>query len=208
MSPEDSSQQRYKLPSSTSSDMMVSRHLDEFNDVVFSLKDSIVKANSVVLSKRSEYFRSMLAHNSKFKELKQKSSGVIRVENIEKAMFYPLMQYLYCDSFYITEESWYFYVRFLIVADFFLLPRLVDICSKHLQPYVNRDNVLKILLLAHAHNATQLQRYCINFIGSNYEEILEKSDEWDRICLKAQTSLTKYIQEEALKEREENYVHI
>ena len=92
MSPEDSSlATKHKLLSSTSTDMLFTKHLDEFSDVVFSLRDSIVKANSIVLAKRSEYFHSMLAHNSKFRELRQKSTGVIKVDNVEKAMFVPLL---------------------------------------------------------------------------------------------------------------------
>jgi hypothetical protein len=45
----------------------------------------------------------------------------------------------------------------MIYADYFALPRLVDICSSYLKPFVNSKTVLQILLLAHAHNANQLE---------------------------------------------------
>lgn len=41
----------------------------------------------------------------------------------------------------------------MIYADYFMLERLVDICSNYLQKFVNVKTVLSILLLAHAHNA-------------------------------------------------------
>ncbi len=45
------------------------KNLDEFHDVVFKVDDAIIKANSVVLCARSEYFRNMLQRESlKFSE--------------------------------------------------------------------------------------------------------------------------------------------
>lgn len=46
-----------------------------------------------------------------------------------------------------------FFLKLLILADYFMLPRLVDICAKNIMTFINCDNVLKIFLIAHAHNA-------------------------------------------------------
>ncbi len=54
-----------------------------------------------------------------------------------------------------------------------MLSRLVDICSSYLKQYVNIKSALQILLLAHAHNADQLETYCMNYIALNEKEILE-----------------------------------
>jgi hypothetical protein len=53
-----------------------------------------------------------------------------------------------------------------------LLPRLVEICSSYLKNYVTIKNALHILLVAHSHNALQLEQFCINFIVINEKEIL------------------------------------
>lgn len=69
-----------------------------------------------------------------------------------------------------------FFLRLLMLADYFMLPRLVDICTSHIKPFVTVKNVLNVLLVAHAHNADQLERYCLNFITLNENEILESRD--------------------------------
>ena len=60
---------------------------------------------------------------------------------------------MYSDHFYIQRQEVDFFVKLLIYADYFMLDRLVDICSSYLKPFINVQNVLKILLVAHAHNA-------------------------------------------------------
>jgi hypothetical protein len=69
-----------------------------------------------------------------------------------------------------------FFLRLLMLADYFMLPRLVDICTSHIKPFINVKNVLNILLVAHAHNAEQLENFCLNFITLNENEILESRD--------------------------------
>jgi len=61
----------------------------------------------------------------------------------------------------------------MIYADYFMLPRLADICSSYLKYYVTTKSVLQLMLLAHAHNAEQLENYCINFIALNEKEVIE-----------------------------------
>jgi hypothetical protein len=53
---------------------------------------------------------------------------------------------------------------------------------------VNAKNLLQILLLAHAHNATQLERYCINFFSLNEKDIFE-SRGWRHFKREASESL-------------------
>ena len=65
-----------------------------------------------------------------------------------------------------------FFVKLLILADYFILPRLIDICSRYLKPYVSPRTALQLLLVANSHNAEQLERYCINYIAMNYETIM------------------------------------
>lgn len=56
-----------------------------------------------------------------------------------------------------------------------MLPRLVDICSNYLKEYVNPKTALSMLLLAHAHNAQQLERYCVHYIAIHEADILQSS---------------------------------
>jgi hypothetical protein len=71
--------------------MLQCRNLDEFHDIVFSVDGSYIKANSIVLSARSEYFSSMLSKKYQFRESKKLSlnqgQGVIKVEGVPKLYF-------------------------------------------------------------------------------------------------------------------------
>lgn len=48
------------------------KNLDDFYDIVFLVQDTLIKANSLILSTRCEYFKSMLSNKYKFQESKIK----------------------------------------------------------------------------------------------------------------------------------------
>ena len=93
----------------------------------------------------------------------------------------------------------------MVYADFFMLQRLVNICSTYLKPFISDQTVLKILLIARAHNAEQLEQYCFYYIGQNEKKIL-KSQQWKQISDISQENLTKYFTEQIEKETHETYV--
>lgn len=95
---------------------------------------------------------------------------------------------MYSDHFYIQRQEADFFVKLMIYADYFMLNRLVDICSSYLKPFVNVKNVIKILLVAHAHNAEQLENYCINFISKNEADVMS-SRAWKQLKKYAEESL-------------------
>lgn len=79
-------------------------------------------------------------------------------------------------------------MKLMIYADYFMLSRLVEICSSYLKGFVTPKTVLNILLIAHAHNAEQLERYCLNFFAMHEKEIME-SRSWRHFKRQAQHSL-------------------
>jgi len=60
-----------------------------------------------------------------------------------------------------------------------MLPRLAQICTKYIHNYLNSANVLSVLLVAHAHNATELCVLCIDFICLNEAQVV-CSQEWEQ----------------------------
>lgn len=44
------------------------KNLDDFYDILFLVDDTLIKANSLVLSARSPYFKSMLSRKYSFQE--------------------------------------------------------------------------------------------------------------------------------------------
>jgi hypothetical protein len=149
------------------------KNLDDFYDILFLVEDTLIKANSLVLSARCPYFKSMLSQKYSFKEACLDKEGFIKVLGVPKIYFSCIIQYIYSDHFYIQKQDPEFFIKLLIFADYFMLPRLIDICSSYLKQYVNCKTVLKLYLLAHAHNANQLESFCINYIAMNEVEILE-----------------------------------
>lgn len=118
------------------------KNLDDFYDIVFLVQDTLIKANSLILSTRCEYFKSMLSNKYKFQESKIKQEGVIAVQGVPKSFFTCIIQYIYSDHFYIQKEEAEFFIKLLIYADYFMLPRLVNICSSYLKQFVNIKTVL------------------------------------------------------------------
>jgi len=92
---------------------------------------------------------------------------------VPKQYFTCIIQYIYSDHFYIQRQEAEFFIKLLIYADYFMLPRLVEICSSYLKQFVTVKSVLQILLIALAHNAEQLEKYCLHFIILNERDVLE-----------------------------------
>jgi hypothetical protein len=90
--------------------------------------ETLIKANSLVLSTRCEYFRSMLSFKYSFLESKIKKNGYIKVHGVPKLYFSCIIQYIYSDHFYIPKQDPEFFIKLMVYADYFMLPRLVDIC--------------------------------------------------------------------------------
>lgn len=90
---------------------------------------------------------------------------------VPKLYFNTILEYIYSDHFFIHKHSIEFFVRLLIFADYFMLPRLVEICSRYLMSFLTQNTALSLLLLAHSHNAEQLENYCVHFIAMHESEI-------------------------------------
>ena len=146
--------------------------------------------------------------NSKYKFVEaslKKETGVIKVIGVPRAYFSCIIQYIYSDHFYISRHDLEYFLKLLTFADYFLLPRLVEICSSYLKNFVNLKNALHILLVAHSHNAIQLEQYCINYIIMNERDIMN-SREYKNFKRRAQAGLLKVIEESILREKQESFV--
>lgn len=82
-------------------DMNNCKNLDEFYDIVFLVEDTYIKANSLILQTRCEYFKSMLSSKYSFLEASSRHEGYISVQGVPKNLFMCIIQYIYSDHFYI-----------------------------------------------------------------------------------------------------------
>lgn len=210
-SPEE---ERDKLHSYALQEMKATSAIDEFADIVFKVENSYIKGYSPLLKARSPYFRAMLSRTGPqhFQEseapcLPQGSSAyrVIRVEGVPKVLVQCLLQYLYSDHFYIAQQSIDFFLRLLIAADYFMVDRLRELCSKYAKEYISVTNVLPVLLIAYSHNAIELENFCLKFISLNEAEILGSS-EWQTFKKHTQPRLFKTLVMRLLNKKEDTFV--
>ena len=183
------------------------KNLDDFYDVLFLVEDTYIKANSLILRTRSPYFSSMLSPYYGFKEASVMKGSSIRVVGVSKSLFSCVLQYIYSDHFYIQSHTVEFFVQLFIIADYFMLTRLVDICSSYLKTFVNCNTALSMMLLAHAHNAEQLERYCLHFIAMN-QEAISGSQAFHNFRGKADISLFDSFNSKIQMEVETSFVQI
>lgn len=183
------------------------KNLDDFYDILFMVEDTLIKANSLVLKTRCPYFASMLSSDYNFSECQIKRGSSIRVEGVPKIYFQALVQYIYSDHFFIQRNNIDFFVKLLIFADYFLLPRLVDICSSYLKQFVTVNSTFSLLLLAQSHNAAQLERYCIQFISMNESEIYQ-TKAFHMFRLKADPKLYTAVMQKVSEEIDSSFIQI
>ena len=67
------------------------KNLDEFHDLIFYVDDTLIKANSLILVTRCEYFRNMLSSQYGFSEFyvtnQIDNDGVISISGVPKQYF-------------------------------------------------------------------------------------------------------------------------
>ena len=122
-----------------------------------------------------------------------------------KKYFSCIIQYIYSDHFFISTHNVEFFVKLLIYADYFGLPRLVEICSNYLKVYVNNKSALLIFLIAHAHNAEALELFCINYIVLNEFEIIN-SHNFRKFKRQADESLKTAFFEKLNEEKKQSFI--
>lgn len=181
------------------------RNLDEFFDVLFLVEDTLITTNSLVLAHRCAYFKSMLSKSYDFSESRKHKGAYIKVQGVPKKYFSCIIQYIYSDHFYINNHNVEFFVKLLIYADYFGLPRLVEICSSYLKSFVNAKSALLIFLIAHAHNAEALEQFCINFIVMNEFEIIN-SHNFRQFKRQADDSLKASFFEKLNEEKKQSFI--
>ena len=147
--------------------MIKCRNLDYFYDVVFVLdSNEKIRVNSAVLCARSDYFKAMFSSSNSFRESYfthyfddgqqheiRQLKRIVKLRGIPKVYMAAIIQYLYSDNFIIVESNIQFYLNLMLFADYFILPRLSEICQLHLTKFVKPKNCLELYLVAQAHNA-------------------------------------------------------
>ncbi|XP_067686081.1 rho-related protein racA-like [Haliotis asinina] len=153
----------------------------ESADVVFNIGGLEVYAHKVVLMSRCDVMAAMFG--GAFMEAFQSGQCKLKIQNTTCECLLALLEYLYTDHAPIEGGD---AVGILVLADEYCQPRLLNLCELYITKEVDRSctkniekaeiDVIGLLLTAQLHNASQLSKWCLHFISSNYIAFSERSE--------------------------------
>jgi len=133
-----------------------------YSDVQLQLSDSILYGNRMILSARSDYFRTLFL--SEFQERLQNS-----LEFKESDFLSMLAVFTFVYTNHIEFENIEDIVSVLITTERFLLDDMKQIIEQYLEDGMDTDNSVDILLLSEVANTPKLKQACITRIANNLE---------------------------------------
>jgi len=150
------------------------------SDVTLQTPDGTTfQAHKTILSSRCNVLRAMF--ESHFREKSQKS---VHIDASSTEAFSAFLTYLYSCHAPILESK--DSVGILVLANQYNLPHLLTLCELYITKQVEiatRDDIIKadvdiigLLLLSQLHNASQLEKFCLHFISSNYQPMKKREE--------------------------------
>jgi speckle-type POZ protein len=161
-----------RVPSSNLLQHLISLlHSGTGADVTFVVSGDSFPAHKNILAARSPVFMAEF-----FGEMKERSSGHIKVKEMEGATFKAMLHFIYTDMVPELDEqletATVMAQHLLVAADRYGLDRLKLICEAKLSDGINVDTAATSLAIAEQHHCPQLKAKCVDFILS-IPEILD-----------------------------------
>ncbi|CAL4979499.1 unnamed protein product [Urochloa decumbens] len=132
-------------------------------DVTFEVEGKQFRAHRYILAARSSVFKAEL-----FGSMKEKTTGLVRIHDMDVKAFYSMLYFIYTDSFLETDEcdKTVMAQHLLVAADRYNLKRLKLICEDMLCSSVDISIAATTLVLAEQHECQGLKDACFNFLKS------------------------------------------
>ncbi|XP_008560580.1 speckle-type POZ protein [Microplitis demolitor] len=138
------------------------------SDVVLIVNDKRIKAHKSILIARSPVLAAMFMHNT----VENKNSE-INIVDLKAEIIEKMIKFIYTDKVEnIDDDAEYL----LEAADKYQVQMLKELCEKSLSKSVSPENAVRIMILAHRHNAEQLLEFVNDFIVANAKDVIEASD--------------------------------
>ncbi|KAL3682641.1 hypothetical protein R1sor_000663 [Riccia sorocarpa] len=136
-------------------------------DVEFIGRDGrSVYAHRFILAGRSKVFQRMLDT-----EMKEKKTGVIRVDDVAGPVLRSMVNYCYTAEIQFTEEAPA--DELLKVAEKYDIKDLKAVCEDELSKDISKENLSKRITLARLYNAKKLDRMTQQFFKANFDTVYE-----------------------------------
>ncbi|RLM61930.1 BTB/POZ and MATH domain-containing protein 3-like [Panicum miliaceum] len=136
-------------------------------DATFKVRGEVVHAHKIVLAMRSPVFEAEL-----YGPVGEDNRQTISIEDMEPAIFKPLLQFIYTDSLPAMDdldgdEKEETVKHLLVAADRYAMERMKVMCESILCEGLKVETVAETLALADQHNCIKLRDACIGFINSS-----------------------------------------
>ena len=150
----------------------IQRRNDHFCDVILEVgsgdEQARLKAHKIVLCAASPFF-----YNALNSDMKEKKEGVIRLEEMSKAVMEELLEYLYTGHVDINEDNVF---HLLAVADYFLISSLKTLCVDVLLRALSLSSCIAAYYTAMKYRCEELQKGAKDFILANFVAVAETED--------------------------------
>jgi len=119
-----------------------------------------------VLAVRSPVFKTMFTCN-----MKEGKAAVIELTDVDKELFTEMLKFIYsgnCSDVVLNERT----TDMFALADKYDLKRLKCQCEDLLFQKIAVNNVASVLQLADMFHSTDLRKFCIEFVSTNFPEVI------------------------------------
>lgn len=154
-----------------------------FSDIQFQLfsdKQSTIYGHRAILSARSPALDVMCHMKARCEEGQRSMVTLYPDEDFETIL--ALAEYLYTDHVVFQYSP----SKLLVLGNRYEIPRLVSYCELYASKEVEKAtaqkvakadfDVIGLLAIAKANNATQLEKFCLHFICTNYQAIKNRKE--------------------------------
>jgi len=155
-------------------------------DIYFFFEDEVIGAHQLILSARSDYFKSLFQSiDNQDMEIKECSSKMfekvipsINIKDCSSKMFKKVLQFLYTDI--PPEDIHEIAFELLPLADRYLLPSLKNHCERKLIMSLDQENIHEYLLVSHKYNCPFLKKQCFEeILASKFTNCVELKNQND-----------------------------
>lgn len=142
----------------------------QHSDIIVNVKDKEFNVHKTVLAAHSPVFAAMMQHNTK-----EKTTGIIDIEDVEPGIFADVFQFLYsCNAQILNSEN----VNDLyIVADKYQVSELTKACQLYLIRHISLETFCDVMTLSLRYNDKQLLEVATKYFLKNCAEIV-KTAKW------------------------------
>ncbi|CAN6299345.1 unnamed protein product [Urochloa humidicola] len=132
-------------------------------DVAFQVGGETLAAHRWMLAARSPVFNAEL-----FGTMREGSTGVVVIDDMEAAVFKALLHFIYTDLLpeMNGEEEFIMSQHLLVASDKYNLDRLKYMCEHNLCKHIEPSNVMILLELAEQHRCQGLKNACFEFLSA------------------------------------------